>query len=222
LAEAHFNFAVSAARIFHLGYLLLLDKLDEIKPDGNTGAARVLKKAQQAGFITSVDLVSEASARFKQIVPLSLPFTDILFVNEFEAKMLTGISTLEEDGTVSVEKCYQAAAAMMKMGVRQWVILHFPQGALARNQQGRTIFQPSINLPRAAIAGAVGAGDAFAAGVLAGVHDNWPMEKSLELGVCAAASCLSAATCSDGLVPADACLAMARQYGYRYEGQAVG
>lgn len=222
LDESHFDFSLSQARIFHLGYLLLLDKLDEIGADGKTGAAHVLKKAKQAGFITSADLVSEASSRFNQIVPLALPFIDILFVNEFEAQMLTGISTFDEAGDVSVARCFQAAAAILKMGVRQWVILHFPEGVVALHRQDRKLFQASINLPAGAIAGAVGAGDAFAAGVLAGVHENWRMDKSLELGVCAAAACLSAATCSDGLLPRSACLELARQYGYRYEKLAVG
>ncbi|MGV3502582.1 MAG: carbohydrate kinase family protein [Adhaeribacter sp.] len=221
LEESHFDLAASRARIFHLGYLLLLDKLDEIKPDGSTGAAQLLKYACQEGFTTSVDLVSEASARFRKIVPLALPFTDILFVNELEASMLTGISTVAPNGEAEAGKCCRAAAAMLAMGVRQWVIVHFPQGVVALSRQGQRLFQPSIHLPGMAIVGAVGAGDAFAAGVLTGVHEAWPMEKCLELGVCVAASCLSAATCSDGVLPAQACLALAGQYGYRLADLAV-
>jgi len=215
LDESYFDFSVSQAKIFHLGYLLLLDKLDKIGPDGSTGASRVFKKAKEYGFITSVDIVSEASVRFKEIIPPSLPYIDFLFVNEFEATMLTGIGTSDDNGELSIEKCYQAAEALINKGVQRWAILHFPQGVLAVNRNKKRIFQPSVKLSAGNIIGAVGAGDAFAAGVLTGVHENWSMEKSLELGVCTAASSLFAATPSDSVISYKECLAIAKRYGYR-------
>ena len=54
------------ARIFHLGYLLLLDALDEPDAKYGTKAARLLAAAQAAGIKTSVDVVSEDSDRFAQ------------------------------------------------------------------------------------------------------------------------------------------------------------
>src|SRR5438445_10317982 len=58
------NFRKTKPRIFHLGYLLLLDALD--KPDAKYGtvAARLLAQAQADGIKTSVDVVSEESDRF--------------------------------------------------------------------------------------------------------------------------------------------------------------
>ena len=49
LDASHFDFAQSDARIFHLGYLLLLDRLDQPDPICGTVSAAVLKRAQEAG-----------------------------------------------------------------------------------------------------------------------------------------------------------------------------
>ena len=54
-------------------------------------------------------------------------------------------------------------------------------------------------LPPERIASAVGAGDAFAAGVLHGLHEGWPRPRSVDLGFRAAAACLGGATATDGL-----------------------
>jgi sugar/nucleoside kinase (ribokinase family) len=214
LDEPDFDLESSNSRIFHLGYILLLDKLDEVHENGRTGAANVLKKAGELGFITSADLVSEDSDRFRLIVPPALPYIDYLFVNEFEAQMLTGIQT-SEDEQVSWDACYQAAVAILDRGVREWVIVHFPHGIVAVNKHRQPIFQAGIDLPGDKIIGAVGAGDAFAAGVLTGVHEGWEMAASLQLGVCAAATSLFAATSSDGILPQDECLTLSERYGYR-------
>lgn len=217
LDESCFDFSASNARIFHLGYLLLLDKLDILGADGLTGAATVLKRAKEAGFITTVDIVSENSARFKEIIPPSLPFVDYLFINEFEAKMLTGIETCTDAGLVCRSKCYDAAVRILAMGVNEWVVLHFPEGVIAVAKNGDTLFQPSIKLDATKIIGAVGAGDAFAAGVLTGIHNGWPMQKSLELGVCAAATSLFGATSSDSILSCNECLQLVQEYGFKKE-----
>ena len=46
------------AKIFHLGYLLLLDKLEEPDKFYQLKAARVFHELQQKGYETSVDVVS--------------------------------------------------------------------------------------------------------------------------------------------------------------------
>ena len=211
----HFNFHKANEKIFHLGYLLLLDNLDLIHEDGNTGAAEVLKSATEHGLITSADLVSEQSDRFAEVVMPSLPYIDYLFLNEFEAGMITGIKTASAQAEPLLDKCYEAAAKIIDMGVRRWVILHFPAGVVAVDRNLRKIYQPRVKLPAEKVLGAVGAGDAFAAGVLIGVHSDWDMEASLELGVCAAASSLFSATSSGGIVPAEDCLRLSRLYGFR-------
>jgi Sugar kinases, ribokinase family len=209
-----FDFSASQDKIFHLGYLLLLDKLDIIEADGTTRGTKVLKNAKAQGLITSVDIVSERSDRFKDVIPPSLPFIDYLFVNEYEAGMITGIDTMM-DGSIILKRCYEAAHRIIDMGVKQWVILHFPTGVIAVSREGQTHYQPSINMPAEKIAGASGAGDAFAAGVLTGVHNNMDITGCLNLGVCAAASSLFEPTSSDGILPSAECLKLAQLFGYR-------
>jgi sugar/nucleoside kinase (ribokinase family) len=58
LDATHFDFGQSRARVFHLGYLLLLDRFDQPDPQHGTAAAALLARARAAGFKTSVDVVS--------------------------------------------------------------------------------------------------------------------------------------------------------------------
>src|SRR5258705_5238378 len=53
------DFKRTKAAIFHLGYLLLLDSLDQPDTKFGTKGARMLANAQEAGLKTSVDVVSE-------------------------------------------------------------------------------------------------------------------------------------------------------------------
>lgn len=212
---ADFDFSVSQDKIFHLGYLLLLDQLDVIEADGTTRASKVLKSAKQRGLITTVDIVSERSNRFKDVIPSSLPYIDYLFVNEYEAGMITGLKTIGETGNIILKGCYAAALQLLDMGVKKWVILHFPEGVIAISKNGDSFYQPSLKVPVEKVKGASGAGDAFAAGVLLGIHNDKDMRYCLELGVGAAASSLFESTSSDGVLPAAECLKLAQLYGYR-------
>lgn len=213
LDVSHFDLTQSSAKIFHLGYLMLLDKLDFIE-NQSTKAASIFTKAQALGFITSTDMVSENSDRFKDVVSPSLPFVDVLFINEFEAEKITHITTTNKDG-IDLEQCLKACTALLQMGVKKWVILHFPDGAIAAQSDGSFFSQGSLQLPQSAISSAVGAGDAFAAGVLYGLHEDWEIAQCLKLGVCAAAASLSKPNCSDGVVSVRECLMLADKYDYK-------
>src|SRR6188474_2749261 len=55
------------AKIFYLGYLLLLDELDGEDKEFGTQAARLLADASAAGLKTAIDVVSEDSDRFESV-----------------------------------------------------------------------------------------------------------------------------------------------------------
>ena len=206
----HFNFDNIQSRILHLGYLLLLDRLDGFLSDSLTRASFILGMAKEKGLITSVDLVSESSDRFQNIVAPSLPFIDYLFLNEYEASKLTGADLSSE--TMDLKTCKKALKKILSGGILNWVILHFPDGVIALNKHGDLLLQGSLMMPENRIIGATGAGDAFAAGVLYGIHENWPMDQCIELGICSAASSLTHASCSGGILPLAECLKLKEKY----------
>jgi sugar/nucleoside kinase (ribokinase family) len=212
--SAHLSLEKSSAKIFHLGYLLLLDRLDVMEEDGTTGAARLLRSAKDQGFYTSVDLVSEDGDRFATVIPPALPYVDVLLLNEFEASKLSGLDLCGEDVLPRMEEaCEGVFERIFAMGVREWIIIHRPEGVWAAHANGQRVFQASLRVPSDFIKGANGAGDALAAGVLFGLHEGWAMPACLELGVCAAASSLSHVTCSDGIQDVESCLEFREKFG---------
>ena len=213
LGPEHFEFKGVEARLFYLGYLLLLDRLDAPGPDGAPLALDVLRRAGEAGLVTCVDCVSSSSARFRSTVLPVLPGIDVFFMNDFEAEQVTGLS-LGRGASLNRRAIEAAARALVGFGVRRWAVLHFPEGACACSGQGEVVWQPSVSVPPELIAGPVGAGDALAAGVLFGVHEGWPMGRSLELGACTAAVSLLHSTCSESIAPSDECLAFGRRHGF--------
>ncbi len=213
LGPGHFDFSTSGERILYLGYLLLLDGLDATGPDGAPFAKDLLRRARAAGLATALDCVSAASGRFQDTVAPVLPEVDVLFANEYEAGQITGMEI--GSGTSLDRHAAEAGArALVGLGVNRWAVVHFPEGACACSREGSVLWQPSVKVAAGSIASAVGAGDALAAGVLLGLHEEWPMARALELGTCAAAASLLHATCSEGVLPASECLAFGRAQGF--------
>jgi sugar/nucleoside kinase (ribokinase family) len=207
------NFSRCRARIFHLGYLLLLDALDEPDSKFGTKAARLLAAAQQAGIKTSVDVVSEDSDRFAKIVNPALQHVDYCILNEIEAGKTTSFKVRQADGKLDTVALRHAAGALLQQGVREVVVIHFPEGAFARTRKGEDFWQASLKLPPNYIQGTAGAGDAFCAGVLLGLHEGADLQEALLTGVCIAAASLSDSTCSHGVKPLHSCMALAKKFG---------
>ncbi len=214
LDNEHFDFTRSNARIFHLGYLLLLDRLDGISPTHGTVAAEVLSRAQEAGLKTSIDVVSEDSDRFAKIVLPALPHVDLCIMNEFEAGRVTG-HKIRVGETLDRAALREAMSELIAAGIKERLVVHFPEGACAMGVDGSWHEHGSVRLPEGYIKGAAGAGDAFTSGVLLGWHEGNSVEDCLRFGVCAAAANLSDATCTGGLQPLKACLELGARFGYR-------
>ena len=214
LGEQHFDFSTTQARLFHLGYLMLLDEMDRLLPGDRSVASLVLEKAKQAGLLTAVDIVSTENPQFREIAEAALPFTDYLIINEIEAGKVAGLD-LRPNDRVNVSACAEAARRLLARGVGRQVVIHFVDGAVVADSTGGVTIQGSLTLPDGFIVGATGAGDAFAAGYLYGIHEGLGIPASIELAVCSAAACLTHPTPSMGLRPVAACLELAKEHGRR-------
>ena len=210
----HFDFVKTNARLFHLGYLLLLDKLDAPSPTHGTVAAEVLAAAQAAGLKTSIDLVSEDSDRFAKVVLPALKHVDLCIMNEFEAGRVTG-QTIRTESGLDRTALLAAMKQLLAQGVREQIIVHYPEGGAALGHDGQLHEHASVQLPESYIKGAAGAGDAFTAGVLLGWHEGLPVTEWLRYGVCTAAANLADETCTGGMVPLARCLELGERYGFR-------
>lgn len=218
LGPEHFDFTASRAKLFHLGYLLLLDRLDQPDPEHGTVTAGLLGQARAAGFKTSIDVVSEDSDRFPAIVRPALKHTDYAILNEFEAERTTGLKIRTERG-IDAAQLRAAARHLLEAGVREWVVIHFPEGAIAAGRDDGILSQGSVRIAQEKIIGTTGAGDAFGAGLLYGLHEDKPMEECLHYAVCVAAACLTEANCSGGIRSLAQCLELGNSCGFRAQPQ---
>ena len=178
------DFSKLNAKILHLGYFLLLKKIDE--GDG----IKILDKATKCGIKTSIDLVSENSDRYGIVTP-ALPYTDYLIINEIEAGKLCGIEPTDENMPAIAKK-------LLELGVREKVIIHMPKYAISASNEGVTVV-PSYDIPSSMIKGTTGAGDAFCAGALIGIYDGRSDKEILEFASGAAAVSLFEADATSGL-----------------------
>ena len=201
-----------SCRIFHLGYLLLLDAMDRPDRKHGTVAARLLHDVQAGGIKTSLDVVSEESDRFRTLVPPALKHVDYLILNEIEVGRSVSRRVRRADGKLDAGELVKAVDELYRFGNMELVAVHMPEGAYLRTRDGRRHSCGSLKLPQGFIAGTVGAGDAFCAGMLYGLHEGWDFAECARLGSCSAAACLSKANASDGLRPLREVLKLAKKF----------
>ena len=192
------TFKSTSARIFYLGYLTLLRDLDQLIEDNLTNAAKVLKRAQNAGLVTCVDLVSIHHPEFSRIVGRAAPFVDFLISNEIEAAQATDTKVGPESLT-SVKTLVQMAHRILDLGVRNAVIIHCVERVVWVGSD-RNVFTIEIEALRAdEIASNLGAGDAFCAGLLYGIHESRGPERAVQLGNAVAQASLKGLTATSAI-----------------------
>ena len=202
------------AEILHVGYILLLDALDQADGEYGTKMARLLAEAQSRGIRTSIDVVTESGDRFRTLVPPALRYTDYCVINELEAQQITGVLLRDEEEKLYPEHMEEALRKMKELGVSTWAVIHCPEGGYGLDEKNHFLTVRSLKLPEGYIKGTVGAGDAFCAGVLYGAEKGWGLAESVRLGTCAAAASLSEAGATEGMRPAAEVLKLAELYGY--------
>jgi sugar/nucleoside kinase (ribokinase family) len=200
--------------LFHLGYLNLLDAMYQPDDQFQTVAARFLAQMRERNIKTSIDLVSEDTNRYAQIVSPALKFTTYCIINDFEAEKLSGMPIRREHALV-LGNLKRIATAILGLGVDELVVIHFPEGAYLLTKDRGEMLQPSLDLPDSYIVGSTGAGDSFCAGVLYGLSRGWSHEKTLRFAVCAGAMNLSDLTTTGGIRPWEEVFEMEGKFPYR-------
>lgn len=130
---------------YHLGSPFGLERMRPHQPE-------ILRLAQDAGLTTSIDTHWDSTGLWRANLAPCLPYTDILFANEDEARLLTGSAVPKE-----------AASRFRQAGAKTVVL------KLSRN--GCAIFGPDCHFAVPAfdvpVVDTTGAGDSFVGGFLA-------------------------------------------------------
>jgi sugar/nucleoside kinase (ribokinase family) len=124
-------------------------------PAIRTAVGEVMKRAREAGLTTSLDTAWDAKDRWMEDIRPGLPYTDLLFVNHSEAKMLTGSDDLR-----------MATRIFRELGATDVVVKVGPRGCVVF--AGDEEFEvPGFPVKAK---DTTGAGDCFAGAFLASLH----------------------------------------------------
>ena len=200
--------------IFHIGYILLLDAMDKADETNGTVMAGLLKAVQERGIKTSIDVVSDSTADYKAKIIPALRYSNYAIMNEIESGMITDLDSYNVDGTLNVQNIRKTMEIMASLGVKDKIIVHCKEAGFCYDvKTGEFTASPSLNIPKEEIKGSVGAGDAFCAGALYGIYNNFSDKEILDFASSAAACNLFAENSIDGMKSAEEIKNMAAKYG---------
>ena len=200
--------------IFHIGYILLLDAMDKADETHGTVMAALLKAVQERGIKTSIDVVSDSTADYKAKIIPALRYSNYAIMNEIESGMITDLDPYNSDNTLNVANIRKTMETMASLGVKDKIIVHCKEAGFCFDvKSGEFTASPSLNIPKEEIRGSVGAGDAFCAGALYGIYNNFSDKEILDFASSAAACNLFAENSIDGMKSAEEIKNMAAKYG---------
>ncbi len=167
-----------APRVLHIGYFLILPRLD-----ASELAAR-FARARQAGTITLLDVATPGPGRYLEPLKIVLPHTDVFVPNTDEAALILG----ESDPV-------RQALAFHEMGARRVVITCGEHGVVSVSHSLRVKLG---TYPISFVDGS-GGGDAFNAGYIVGLLEGRPELDCLKLASAVGASCVRAVGTTAGV-----------------------
>ena len=170
---------VEAGSILHVAGSLVMPGID------GQPTAEILRRAQLAGVCTFLDTVWDDSGRWMDVLEPCLPHIDYFVPSLPEGKALTGL-----DDPVEI------ARAMLAKGVKTVGLKMGADGCLVMTNSGQEIHLPAYKVN---VIDATGAGDAFAAGFIAGVWHGWSLEKTAHFANGVGALCVTGLGASGGI-----------------------
>jgi len=156
-------------KVFYLGGFFMLNALE------NERTPKVLKAAQENGWTTLVDVVLYGEREYWDLLKPLLPFTDIFTPNEHEGEKIT-----------DYRDPYEQAGFFINAGAKTVMITQGNSGILYFDEQKQ--FQTGT-YPVEYVSGS-GSGDAFCAGLIAGLLEGLPAFEAVRWGCAQGASCV--------------------------------
>ncbi len=126
-------------------------------------APETLRRAKAAGLRTSLDAAWDSQGRWLEDLGPCLPYVDLLFVNEEEAQMLTGLSDAAE-----------AARRLHELGAKTVVVKLGSRGCMLYSGEAPS-FTKAFPVE---VVDTTGAGDCFAGGFIAALQRGLPLEEA--------------------------------------------
>lgn len=190
---------VRSASILHMAGSLVLPGID------GEPTAWLLAEARKAGVTTALDTVWDATGRWMQVLKPCLPHLDYFVPSLPEAQAITGRQDPSE-----------VAQVLLAEGVLTVAIKMGAEGCLVATQQGDSYRLPAFQVD---VVDATGAGDAFAAGFLAGIWYGWSLERTVRFANAVGALCVTGLGASGGVRPLPETLEFMESAGQRKEPQ---
>ena len=208
------NISLLKCRILHIGYILLLKEFDKTDTEYGTAMGRLLCQVQKNGIKTSVDVVSSSNIEDypEKIIP-ALKYSDYVIINEIECCNIWGITPYKQSGELDVVAIRTAMEKTMAAGVREKVIVHCKSAGFCLSADGSFTKVGSLIIDKSLIKGSVGAGDAFCAGALYGIYNEYSDREMLEFATAAAVCNLFEVNSVDGMRNKDEIKKIMNKYG---------
>jgi sugar/nucleoside kinase (ribokinase family) len=169
---------LEGARLLHVAGSFLMPKFD------GEPTARVLAMGRRRGLTTCLDTAWDAQDRWLSLLAPCLPYLDHFVPSIEEARQITGRQAPAE-----------VAAALRDAGVGTVVLKMGEEGCYAHGPDGKFSL-PALPVPAV---DALGAGDAFAAGFIAGLVHGWDLERAARFATAVGATCVTALGATTGV-----------------------
>ena len=192
LCEADLDWErIKTVKILHIAGALVMPSFD------GTPMANVLRTAKGLGITTSLDTAYDATGKWMDTLEPCLSYIDIFMPSIVEAQHLTGLSDYREIAQF-LRGNYGIHTIVIKMG---------ENGSYATTPEAEH-FAPAYPVD---VVDATGAGDAYAAGFLAGTLMGWDLKATAELASATGAACVTAIGTTAGIQNLEETLKISRQ-----------
>jgi len=162
---------ITTASILHIAGSLVMPGID------GQPTAELLAEARAAGVTTFLDTVWDDTGRWIDVLAPCLPLIDYFVPSLPEAQAITGLEPPED-----------VARALLGKGVGTVALKMGADGCLVMGDAGSALRLPAFQVD---VVDATGAGDAFAAGFIAGVWKGWSLPETARFANAVGALCVT-------------------------------
>lgn len=169
---------IRGSRVLHIAGAFLMPGID------GEPTARILKRAQDSGIITSLDTAWDSTGRWMSVIKPCFQYVDYALPSYDEARMMTGRQEPRD-----------IAQFLMDMGVKTVGLKMGSKGCYIKSADTELMIPPYDVDP----VDSVGAGDCFVAGFLTGIVRGWDLQQTGRFANAVGGLCVTALGATTGV-----------------------